>query len=213
MDLLEFVPAWCACVSVRRPSPGPARAIRALRSLLRASSSSSSRSAVFSWVFARLPWNMSARATRATARAHESERSTLLSLPLRVAALSWGLGTLPLTATLLLLGKLTELCDALLAVVGLTRRGRAAAMALAAENALRAQLRSSATRLKARVPGSALFSLALADAAFGAHLPAQTTQEQLARSETSRRMLERELGLQRCAPLLPFQGHGASTRR
>ena len=95
---------------------------------------------------------MSGRATRATARAHADDngRLTLLSLPLRVAALSWGLGTLPLTATLVLLGKLTVLCDALLACVGLTRRGRAVAMALAAENALRAQLRSSAARLKAR---------------------------------------------------------------
>ena len=95
---------------------------------------------------------MSGRATRATARAHADDngRLTLLSLPLRVAALSWGLGTLPLTATLVLLGKLTVLCDALRACVGLTRRGRAAAMALAAENALRAQLRSSAARLKAR---------------------------------------------------------------
>ena len=93
---------------------------------------------------------MSGRATRATAARHTSDRSTLLSLPLRVAALSWGLGTLPLTATIVLLGRLTALCDALLAVVGLTRRGRAAAMALVAENALRAQLRNSAARLKAR---------------------------------------------------------------
>ena len=109
-----------------------------------------------------------------------------------------------------MLGKLTALCDALLALVGLTRRGRAAAMALVAENALRAQLRSSAARLKARSwPRCVLFVFARADAAFRAHSSAQTTQEQLARTETSRRMLERELGLQRCAPLPPFRGRGA----
>jgi hypothetical protein len=93
---------------------------------------------------------MSARATRAASARAQDDRSLLISLPLRVAALSWGLGTAPIYAAFALLAKLTTVCDALLALVGLTRRGRAAALALVSENALRAQLRSSTSRLKAR---------------------------------------------------------------
>lgn len=74
----------------------------------------------------------------------------LISLPLRVAALSWGISTAPIYAALAVLARLTMVCDALLALVGLTRRGRAAALALVNENALRAQLRSTSSRLKAR---------------------------------------------------------------
>ena len=98
---------------------------------------------------------MSGRATRAaSARAHAGDdRSSLLSLPLRVAALSWGISTLPLTAMFVLFGRLTALFDGLLALLGLTRRGRAAALALVSENALRAQLRSTAARLKVCVSG------------------------------------------------------------
>ena len=66
--------------------------------------------------------------------------------------------------------------------------------------------------LRARSPGP--FRSARAYAAFGAHSPAQTTQEQLARSETSRRMLERELVLQRCALLPPeLRRYGATLTR
>lgn len=136
---------------VRRTLPTCPHECRALRSTPSAScyvrSAHPSRA-----LLGRVCASMSGRATRAaSARAHaDDDRSTLLSLPLRVAALSWGLGTLPLTATLVLVSKLTGLFDALLALVGLTRRGRAAALAMVNENALRAQLRSTCARLKAR---------------------------------------------------------------
>ena len=80
----------------------------------------------------------------------DASASALLSLPLRAAALSWGLTTLPLTVALRLGGRVTRSLDVALALCGLTRTGRAAAAALATEGALRTQLRHSAARLKAR---------------------------------------------------------------
>jgi hypothetical protein len=94
------------------------------------------------------------RTTRASvaARTHEADTASwrLLSLPLRVAALSWGLSTLPLTVLLRLGGRVTRLLDTVLAVVGLTRQTRAARAALATEEALRSQLRQSAARHRVR---------------------------------------------------------------
>jgi hypothetical protein len=74
----------------------------------------------------------------------------VLSLPLRLAALSWGLSTLPLSVLLRLGGRVTRLLDHALAVVGLTRQGRAVAAALANEDTLRQQLRQCGQRLRVR---------------------------------------------------------------
>jgi hypothetical protein len=166
------------------------------------------------------PHAMSARTTRAAAaaRTHQASDASwrLLSLPLRVAALSWGLSTLPLTVLLRLGGRVTRLLDTCLAVVGLTRQTRAARAALATEEALRSQLRQSVARHRvracarrkhgnaraARCPqrtlGTTKPRAVLALTRWRCMSPPQATQEQLARSEAGRTVTERELTLERC---------------